>query len=236
MAFYDSDTYDSGARYDEPAAPLRKHTMAKVKLELEFMTDEQVFSAAKLHKTKMTGNAKFASPIPTAAIFDQDLADYGDSLDWIKDTEAALKSRRALKETQKAKVKTNMSQRRGYVDSASKGVAEDILTTGFDIQSDRVPTTSLPRPQNLIATIGDNAGEIDLGCDAVKKAQSYIWECREHVDGQVAGAWSQVKVGGRSTITATGLVSGRKYAFRVRALGPNETESPWSDEAVCMAA
>ena len=38
-----------------------------------------------------------------------------------------------------------------------------------------------------------------------------------------------------SAATVTGLVSGKKYAFRIRALGPNDLESPWSDEAVCMA-
>lgn len=30
-------------------------------------------------------------------------------------------------------------------------------------------------------------------------------------------------------------VSGKKYAFRIRALGPNDLESPRSDAAVCLA-
>jgi hypothetical protein len=32
-----------------------------------------------------------------------------------------------------------------------------------------------------------------------------------------------------------GFVPGKRYAFRIRALGPNELESPWSDEVSCMA-
>jgi hypothetical protein len=39
----------------------------------------------------------------------------------------------------------------------------------------------------------------------------------------------------RSGTVFIGLVSGQKYAYRIRALGPNELESPWSDEVVCMA-
>ena len=35
--------------------------------------------------------------------------------------------------------------------------------------------------------------------------------------------------------TLTGLTSGTKYAFRIRVLGPNDLESPWSDEVICMA-
>ena len=93
----------------------------------------------------------------------------------------------------------------------------------------------MDKPYNMTATMGDNDGEIDLGCHAVPKAKSYIYEIREHSDTAAPGSWGGAKFGTRSSMTFTGLVSGRKYSFRVRALGPNELESPWSDEVVCMA-
>ncbi len=84
-------------------------------------------------------------------------------------------------------------------------------------------------------SIGDNEGEIDLACNSERKAESCVWECRVHEDGAVPGPWLPCKFSSASKATAEGLVSGSKYAFRVRALGPNNAESPWIDEAVAMA-
>jgi len=123
-----------------------------------------------------------------------------------------------------------------YVEDTALGEPSLILSVGFQIRSAGTPTTNLPQPENLVATIGKNAGAVDLRCRAVKRAKSYIWEYREYLAGQPPGPWIQAKIGGRRSVTVTGLISGRQYAFRVRALGPNETESPWSDEAVSMAA
>ena len=88
----------------------------------------------------------------------------------------------------------------------------------------------------MSASTGDDSGEIDVSWNPVAKARNYIVECREHIDGQAPGPWTQVKIVTRSKLTASGLVTGRKYAFRVRALGPNSVESPWSDEAVGLSA
>jgi hypothetical protein len=85
---------------------------------------------------------------------------------------------------------------------------------------------------NLRATMGDLEGEIDLQWDAIYGAVSYIIECREY---NPATGWSQIKFLKQSKFTVAGLVSGKTYAFRVRALGP-KGEGPWSDEAVKMAA
>lgn len=84
-------------------------------------------------------------------------------------------------------------------------------------------------------TMGDFEGEIDVQCNAVPKAKSYIYEMREHPDTAAPGPWAQAKIATRSSASINGLVPGKRYAFRIRALGPNELESPWSDEVTCMA-
>jgi hypothetical protein len=88
---------------------------------------------------------------------------------------------------------------------------------------------------HVVPTMGDNPGEIGLSCQAVPKTKSDIIEMRQHSDTAVPGPWTQAKISGRSSATLTGLTSGTKYAFRIRALGPNDLESPWSDEVICMA-
>jgi len=102
----------------------------------------------------------------------------------------------------------------------------------MDVRPAPTPITSLPMPEDLRASMGDNPGEIDLQWDRITGARSYVVEFREHIGGST---WTQAKIVTGSRATVAGLVSGKTYAFRVRAIGPREILSPWSDEAVKMA-
>ena len=184
----------------------------------------------------MTGNANFPTPVPTDLIFSTAVSDFQDRLAAIAAKKAELASLLAGLPPLRSALADKLNLRASYVESTSAGVAEKILTAAFEVQAVGAPTTSLPQPQNLVASIGDNEGEIDLACNAVRKAKSYVWECRVHDDGVVPGPWMPCKISSSSKATAEGLISGKKYAFRVRALGPNNVESPWSDEALSMAA
>ena len=57
MAFYDAAFYDSGVHYDEAASPVNpKIKMAKIKLNLQGKTDDELSAYCTNHKTKMAGN------------------------------------------------------------------------------------------------------------------------------------------------------------------------------------
>lgn len=210
--------------------------MSKVKLGLDEKDDDQLVLFAQTHAGAMVGNANFTTPSPTDVVFDGSVTALEDRLATIATKEAELASLVAGLPALRAAVATNLNLRASYVELTSLGVAEKILTAAFEVQGDGTPTTSLPQPLSLVAKIGANAGEINLSCAAVSRAKSYVWECRVHDEGEVPGPWTPCKFSSGSKATATGLISGKKYAFRVRALGPNDIESPWSDEAISMAA
>ena len=236
MAFYDSGSlYDSGERYDAVPANRTKR-MAKVKLNLDGLTDAELASLGTLHTTKMTGNATFPSPVPNAAGLAAVLTAFTTKQGEVAAAELALAQLYSEKEAARDALELALSQRGNYVEMTSGGDAALIQSAGFDVQAAPTPTTSLARPENVSASTGDDSGEIDVSWNRVAKARNYVVECREHIDGQVPGPWTQVKIVTRSKLTASGLVTGRKYAFRVRALGPNSVESPWSDEAVGLSA
>ena len=82
------------------------------------------------------------------------------------------------------------------------------------------------------------------------KAKSYIYGRREHPDTAALPfkhkpssatlcdlCGSALKISSTTAdLRFNGLVPGKRYAFRIRAHGPNdELESPWSDEVSCMA-
>ncbi len=209
--------------------------MAKVKLELRDKTNEQLRDFAEAHQTQITGNPNFPTPQPTAAVYDPKLADYTAKLDAIETAETALQTLRTQRDTLRGELELLLNGRGSYVESAAEEDAAKILSAGFEIVSAPTTTSSLPAPTNVLATMGAKPGEIVISGSAVPKAKSYIYECREHAEDAAPGAWTQIKVGTRITYKATGLTSGKRYAFRIMALGPKDLESPWSDESVCMA-
>ena len=237
MAVYGLSTFDSFARYDEMPATTAKHKkhMNLIALELQDKTDEEVAADSTAHRDAMAGNANFPTPSPTAAVFNAKLLQYTDKLGDIAQAEIDLVTLRSEKEQLRGEVGTLLTARANNVEEVAAGDTAKILSAGFKLRAAGTPTTSLGKPLNVVATMGDQEGEIDVACDAVKKARNYSYHCREHIEGQVPGPWSEAKFSSKSFATLTGLVSGRKYAFRLRAFGPNDTVSPWSDEAVCMA-
>jgi hypothetical protein len=222
---------------EEPVSPTppTHYRMAKVKLELHDKTDEELRVFATDHQTQITDNPHFTTPDPSPGDFDPKLAAYSAKMDAISTADFALKALRAERKALRVELETALNARGSYVEKKSGGDPAKILSAGFEIVAAATPTSSLPAPENVKATMGDKPGEIDIASNAVPKAKSYIYECREHEEGSPAGAWTQVKVSTRRSFTAKDLVSGKRYAFRMKALGPNDLESAWSDEAVCMA-
>lgn len=92
-------------------------------------------------------------------------------------------------------------------------------------------TTSIAQVGNLTASFGDEPGEVHLGWNPVDKAKSYEIQCK-----LPGGEWIHAKTIGKSSADIKNLTRGMLYQFRVRAIGPNDLEGPWSDIAEQMAA
>lgn len=209
--------------------------MAIVKLELKEKNYAELGTFGTEHKDAMAGNANFPTPTPTAAVYEPALAAYLAKSAQITATEIELTTFRSQRDELRKELEVLLTARGSYVQQTSGGDEAQILSSGFGVQATGSATTSMPKPINPAASMGDFEGEIDVHCNAVPKAKSYIYEMREHPDTAAPGPWSQAKIATRSSASINGLVPGKRYAFRIRALGPNELESPWSDEVSCMA-
>ncbi len=236
--------FDQGLRYDSqvffdatPPAPPANHPkrMARVKLELDGKNAQEVLNASTNHITAMgspEGLALFTTPAPTVvayAVFHDALAA---GLGTISTLEGQLTAARNALPGLVADLKAAMESRASYVEGVTNGDAAKIPISGFAVAgSTAQPIGPLPRPEGVKAVMGSYPGVIKLSCDPIKGTQTYIIECREHVDGI---PWQQAKVSTKSRNEITGLISGKIYAFRIAAVGA-AGQSPWSDEAVCMA-
>ncbi|MBN8458088.1 MAG: fibronectin type III domain-containing protein [Verrucomicrobia bacterium] len=209
--------------------------MNRIKLNLKGASDDTLRVFAAGHQAAIADNPLFPAPAPDPAEFDAALAAFSAKLDAIAVARTTLAALMAEKHTLRAALETRLGARANYVELTASGDEAAIRSAGFEPRARRTPTTRLRQPQNLVASMGPDSGRIRLACQPVPKARAYLIDLRDHDATDPESAWRQAKVASRATVTLAGLVPGRKYAFRIRALGPGNLESPWSDEAVCMA-
>lgn len=240
MARFDQGRrFDSAVLYDAPPAPASvtpRKRMAKVKLDLDDSKPQEVFNASTAHIAAMAtpeGAALFPNPEPAAEEYLITHQALGTGLNLVTSLEGQLAAARAALPGLVEAHKVNMRARGFYVETKTEGDPALIPISGFAVKAPTsVPIGPLPRPQGVKAQMGTYPGQIKVSCTAIKGTQSYLYECRPHEEsGQ---AWQQVKVSTKSRVEIEGLISGKRYAFRIAAVGA-AGQSPWSDEAVSMA-
>lgn len=238
MARFDQGLrFDSHVRFDAPPLPpaSQPKRMAKVKLELDGKNGQEVVNASSTHIAAMAtpeGLALFPTPDPSVVDYLVPHNALAVGVNLVTSLEGQLTAARAAVPGLIATLKTAMEARAVYVETTTNGDPSKIPVSGFAVASTTAqPIGPLPRPEGVKATMAAMPGVIRVSCDPIKGTQSYLIECREHVDGT---PWQQAKVSTKSRNDITGLVSGKSYAFRIAAVGA-AGQSPWSDESVCMA-
>ena len=226
-AFYDAPQsfYDM----NEPAGPTQINRMAKPKLELRGLTPLQKVQKTSDFVTATTGNANFTTPNPSLAT----LTAKADALS------AAFSAREAAKQAlEQAQTELNTAEEdlgstltlfAAYVETTSGGDAAKILSSGLAVRGAPAPIGPLPQVEGLDSIIGDAEGQLTLRWKAVKGTKTYEVQCC--ADPITASGWTGVGLPTKATLVVTGLTSGTRCWFRVRAIG-TAGPGPWSDPCV----
>jgi hypothetical protein len=173
----------------------------------------------------------FPDPNPTVTALTTARNNLSTRLTSIGTLTANLDSERAGATTSEEELDVLIEQLASYIENIAKGDLSILQMSGFAISTGRSPVGPLVAPQNLQGSLADLDGQVKLKWNRVRGAQSYIVECATSPDGP----WNQIDVTTRTTSKASGLTSGTKYWFRVRAVG-SAGLSGWSDPAQKMAA
>ena len=229
---------DQGLRFDSGPAPspyqLRKSKMTKFKLELDRRKPTDKLALGTTHITAMTGNAFYpvATRVPTDAQVQTAQDDLATAESEVDAAAVVWKQKIQARDQKEGVWDTVFTARANNCEAVTPSDLAALASTGFPLRTGGGPIGSLPAPGDLRAKPTDNAGEIELRCNAVKGAGSYEWQCKLH--DSVTTPWSDIKTVTTSRILVPALTPGALYAFRVRAIG-SAGPGTWSDEAVQRA-
>jgi hypothetical protein len=206
--------------------------MATVKVGVSGMNYAKLLQKAMLIHSKLTGNTNFPGPIPDLVTFFAAITALSNAITAASAFDRNLIIARNLRAKE---LRILIKQLAAYIQSASNGNADMILSSGFEIKKQRGPKTEMTQVQNLVAVATLSAGEIELSWNPVIAARVYELEYKDlgyTGDGTTGttpgtptpasgnGEWKHLVSVTAARFLATGLISGHIYQFRVRALGP----------------
>ncbi len=228
--------YGSGSRYGairytvgDTVVPINEG--AKVKMELATKNNNQLIPYIQNHIEMMTGNPIYTAPQPPAVDFLAQFNLYQTAALAAINAEAAWKDAIALRDQMRSDMTAMMNMRGAYIQEASNGNRQAILSSGLGVKNPPTYVTTLSAPTNLRVDLNGEAGMMKIRWDGVPNALTYVLQCSRDVTPRV---WEQISSTTKTQVTKT-LEVGVTYAFRVAANG-TPGQSNWSPETIRGAA
>lgn len=158
----------------------------------------------------------FPTPSPTKAVYQTSFDNFN---------EAAAKAvngssyEKAIRDQKKDGFVEVLHSLANYVLFTANGDVAIAEASKFSIAKEPKPAPELTPAANQMVENGPNSGEVKFSFDKVPGARSYVYQCTEHplTEGSV---WTN-EVGTISKKLFSGLISAKKYWFRVMAIGIN---------------
>jgi hypothetical protein len=119
------------------------------------------------------------------------------------------------------------------LETAANNDPAALATTGFDLRKATSSTSEAPsQPQNVRLRRTGNSGEAQVICDASERARGYQIQT---TDDPNSGIWKDYDTFSSSrNMIIKGFPRAKDLWVRVRAIGPNNTKSVWSDPATIL--
>lgn len=179
-------------------------------------SDSDLETLAESIMQGMTGNASFASPTPTLEDVQALLNSYSTAL-----VNAATRDRNkvAQKNSDRTALEASLTSLGSYVNAVCNGNVVMLTSSGFPVSKLPQPR-HIPTPENVIIEQGQEAGTLISKVPAVKGATGYVHQITPHPltpDSE----WEQFATS-RTKYIFENLEQGKKYWFRVAAIGSND--------------
>jgi len=176
---------------------------------------------------QLTGNTNFPTTNPTLAVVQAQL----DLL------EAALimapgQARDGAIETTRGPLEQMMQNLADNLEQAAPGDVGKLSTTGFDMRKTPTAGGAPDTPGNLRLKNLEESGDVQFLFNASARAKTYQFQTTGDPNN---GPWKDYDPASSTrNVIAHGLPRAKDVWGRVRAIGPNNTKSAWSDPATVL--
>ena len=186
----------------------------KIVVSFARTSDSNLSTKSQFIISSMTGNTNFTTPTPTLAVLTAARTAFDTAL-------AAAQTRDvnkiAVKNDKRELLIVLLRQLANYVELISNGNRTIMLSSGFELAKDGNDSVSLGNINNFTVTEGNNIGQVVSKCEGVENCISYL-HCYTLDPVSNASIWTELATS-TSSYTFEGLESGKKYWFKLKAVG-----------------
>lgn len=202
--------------------------MSRVRLNLSKLKITEKIARGRQIVTAMTNNTSFPNPQPPLADITTAVDDLDKTFASVQAAKSEITTRVVAQDNAEAKLMQVLTQLAGYVESVAGKDDALIASAGMETKASRSAPTAPTIPQGLSATAGEHDGVINLSWKPVPNARSYAIEFS--LDPAAPASWTHVGIATSSTKVIANLTTGKRYWFRVAAIG-SVGQSGWSEHA-----
>ena len=202
--------------------------MSRIRLNLRNLSVTDKLAKGRHIVGSLSNNTAFQTPSPPLAEITSVLDELDKAQAAVQAAKSEVATRVLTQDAAETKVNQMLTQLAGYVESVAG--TDDTLITGIGMETKASRSAPQPPnvPQGLSATAGEHEGEIKLSWKAISNARSYAIESTQ--DPAAAASWAHLGVATSASKAMSGLTSGKRYWFRVAAIGAGG-QSGWSEPA-----
>ncbi len=198
----------------------------RVSLGFSRSSDGNLVNASETVLAEMYNQSAFASPPVTAVDLRESISAFTGAMAMMANGGPAST---ANKNNRRAELITLMKDLAFYVQMASNNDLATLLSSGFEAVSTNRTRETLPAPEYVTVKNGQSRQSLTTA-QPVKNARGYEMQYAPVDDAGTSGEWINVPFTTSSrNIPVDGLVSGKMYIYRVRAMGGLTGQSDWSE-------
>jgi predicted phage tail protein len=205
--------------------------MSRIKLNLRQAVPDKLQTGRQIIAA-MTSNPNFANPHPPLADVTAALSTLDEAYKAHQIAKSDARTKANVADDAEIQLDSQLRKLAAYVESIADKDETIIASAGMQTKASRTTPSTLPAPGALSATAGNHEGQINLTWRKVENSRSYIIQISP--DPPSADSWGHAETVTIANKTIQNLTSGKKYWFRVAAIG-SLGQSGWSEPATKIA-
>lgn len=205
--------------------------MSLIKLGLDSMAVSDKIQFGRQIVQALTDNPNFPDPIPLLPAVTTGSDTLETSFNDAQTARQIAKSKTSAQDADAATLDWSITQLANFIESASDGDRVKMESAGFSLRNPPAPIGQLSAPTNLQVFPGDHPGSADVSWKSERGAKAFNIARAEdapELEYHIIGSST------KKAATLNSMTSGKKYWFRVAAIGA-AGQSAWSTPVALFA-